>query len=278
MNDGAVYAECASYRWTRPTTDPDRPTVVALHGLGGTAEQPLAYVPDDAPLSVLAPDLRGHGRTPYIGAPEGFTFAALAADVMALLDRLDVGGPLLLVGVSMGAGIAIHLAHDAPDRVIGVLAIRPAWCHQPSPSNLSAYPLIASLLRRLGPVAGLSAFLDTTTYRRMLDASPAAARSMRDQFTNPHAVERAARLDRMPRSVPYAGAADLAAIAVPTIVLGARRDPVHPLAMAHQWAATLPVAECRELVARDIDPVAQSQQIRRATIDFVRPYCPGWPS
>jgi pimeloyl-ACP methyl ester carboxylesterase len=275
MNDSTDYAECANYRWTRPTTDPDEPTVVLLHGLGGTAEQPLEYLPDDLPLSVFAPDLRGHGRTPYIGPSEGFTFDALAADVIALLDRLDIGGPLLLVGVSMGAGVAIHLARDVPDRVVGVLAIRPAWCHEPSPPNLSAYPLIASFLRRLGPVAGLSAFLETTTYRRVLDASPAAARSMRDQFTNPYAVDRAARLDRMPRSVPYAGPAELAAIAAPTTVLGARCDPVHPLAMAHHWAATLPVAECRELVARDVDPVTQARQIRQATSDFVGPYCLG---
>jgi pimeloyl-ACP methyl ester carboxylesterase len=139
-------------------------------------------------------------------------------------------------------------------------------------------PLIASLLRRHGPDAGLSAFTATSTYRHLVDASPAAARSLRDQFANPHAVDRAARLVRMPRSVPYARPADLAAIATPAIVLGARRDPVHPLAMAHEWAARLAAADYRELVSRDIDPIGQARQIRAATVDFLRPYNQGHSS
>jgi pimeloyl-ACP methyl ester carboxylesterase len=278
MSDGidgvtsADYVERADYRWLRPTNDRQYPTVVLLHGLGGRAEQPLAYVPDDLELPVLAPDLRGHGRTRYVGPSDGFTFTTMAEDVTALLDRLDIGGPLLLVGVSMGAAIAIRIACDAPDRVIGILAIRPAWCHEASPPNLSAYPLIAALLRRDGPAMGLSAFTATSTYREILDSSPVAARSARDQFTNPYAVERAARLERMPRSVPYGGPSDLAAVRAPTVVLGAAGDPVHPLAMAHEWAANLPVAEYGELVARDVDPTGQARQIRYATAEFLRPH------
>jgi pimeloyl-ACP methyl ester carboxylesterase len=273
--DSNEFVKHAHYRWARSTTDRAQPTVVLLHGLGGTGEQPLAYVPDDATLPMVTPDLRGHGRTSLTGPSTGFTFATMASDVLALVDRLDIRGPLLLVGVSMGAGIAVRVAHDAPERVIGILAVRPAWCHEPAPPNLAAYPLIASLLRRHGSDAGLSAFTATSTYRHMVDASPAAARSLRDQFTSPHSVDRAARLDRMPRSVPYARPADLAAITAPTIVLGARRDPVHPLAMAHEWAARLAAADYRELVARDIDPIGQARAIRDATADFLRPFSQG---
>jgi pimeloyl-ACP methyl ester carboxylesterase len=271
----ADYVERADYRWMRPTSDRRCPTVVLLHGLGGRAQQPLAYVPDELELPVLAPDLRGHGRTRYIGPPDGFTFTTMADDVAALLDRLDIGGPLLLIGVSMGAGIAIRIAHDAPDRVLGILAIRPAWCHEASPPNLSAYPLIAALLRRDGPAMGLSAFAETSTYREILDSSPAAARSARDQFTSPYAVERAARLERMPRSVPYDHPSDLAVVTAATVVLGAAGDPVHPLAMAQEWAANLPAAEYGELVARDVDAIGQARQIRSATADFLRPHRQG---
>jgi pimeloyl-ACP methyl ester carboxylesterase len=278
MSDGtdhvasADYVQHADYRWLRPTSDRRCPTVVLLHGLGGRAEQPLAYVPDELELPVVAPDLRGHGRTRYVGPPDGFTFTTMADDVTALLDRFDIGGPLLLVGVSMGAGVAIRIAHDAPDRVLGVLAIRPAWCHEASPPNLSAYPLIAALLRRDGPAMGLSAFAGTSTYREILDSSPAAARSALDQFTSPYAVERAARLEWMPRSVPYDNPSDLAAVTAPTVVLGAAGDPVHPLGMAQEWAANLPFGEYGELAARDVDPSGQARQIRNATADFLRPH------
>jgi pimeloyl-ACP methyl ester carboxylesterase len=80
--------------------------VVLLHGLGGDRNQPLGLTTDrlaGTGVSVLAPDARAHGQTDVIGGPDDFTTAALAADVLALVDTLGLGDKQLIpVGISMG--------------------------------------------------------------------------------------------------------------------------------------------------------------------------------
>lgn len=63
---------------------------------------------------VVAFDTRGHGDSP--GAVGPLTMSDLAADVLALADRLDLDR-FHYVGVSLGGGIGQQLAIDAPDRV-----------------------------------------------------------------------------------------------------------------------------------------------------------------
>ncbi|TYB43370.1 alpha/beta hydrolase [Actinomadura chibensis] len=97
--------------------------VVLLHGVTGhgarwrrTAEGHLAD------RRVIAPDLRGHGRSPY---EPPWTVDRHVADVLAMLDvegveRADV------VGHSFGGMIALHLARTAPERVRRLVLLDPA--------------------------------------------------------------------------------------------------------------------------------------------------------
>jgi 3-oxoadipate enol-lactonase len=63
---------------------------------------------------VLRYDLRGHGASP---APPGpYSLSALGADLLALLDRLEIDHASLC-GVSIGGMISIWVAANAPDRV-----------------------------------------------------------------------------------------------------------------------------------------------------------------
>ncbi|MGC5010057.1 alpha/beta fold hydrolase [Streptosporangium sp. DT93] len=64
---------------------------------------------------VVAPDARGHGRSANATEPYRPT-----DDLAALLRRLDTG-PAILVGVSMGAGIAVDTALEHPELVDAVV-------------------------------------------------------------------------------------------------------------------------------------------------------------
>ncbi|MER5437928.1 alpha/beta hydrolase [Streptomyces sp. NPDC002790] len=64
---------------------------------------------------VIAPDARGHGRSPNAAGPFRHT-----DDLAALLRQLGVG-PAVLVGISMGASIAIDTALEHPALVGGVV-------------------------------------------------------------------------------------------------------------------------------------------------------------
>jgi pimeloyl-ACP methyl ester carboxylesterase len=89
--------------------------VVAIHGLTAnhTCWGPLA---EDLPAGhrLIAYDLRGRGDSDKPAA--GYSLAHHDADLLALLDRLGLGRPVI-AGHSLGAAIAVRFAAHHPDRV-----------------------------------------------------------------------------------------------------------------------------------------------------------------
>lgn len=92
------------------------PVVVLLHGLAGHAgEWELTAEALAGDVRIIAFDQRGHGRStrrPEDTAPEAFV-----TDVVAVINQLAGGGPVALVGQSMGAHIAMLVAAHHPDLV-----------------------------------------------------------------------------------------------------------------------------------------------------------------
>lgn len=100
----------------------DAAEVVLIHGLG--ANLAFWYWGVGRPLGQLFPltayDLRGHGRSEITAA--GYTTAAMAADLLALLDHLGVERAHL-VGHSFGGAVALHAAVLAPERVASLTLV-----------------------------------------------------------------------------------------------------------------------------------------------------------
>jgi len=92
----------------------DSPPLVLLHALG---ENGADWTPVDAELAryfqVYAPDLRGHGDSDW---PGRYSFALMAQDVASFLDQLGLAD-VVLIGHSMGGGVAYQVAMTQPDRV-----------------------------------------------------------------------------------------------------------------------------------------------------------------
>jgi pimeloyl-ACP methyl ester carboxylesterase len=98
----------------------DGPPLVLLHGGAGTIDDLAALRARlVAERRVISPEQRGHGRTPF---SEPFTYAVMAADTVALLERV-ANEPADLVGWSDGAVIALFVARDRPELVRRVVAI-----------------------------------------------------------------------------------------------------------------------------------------------------------
>jgi esterase len=89
--------------------------LVVLHGLLGSSRnwQSAGVALAERGHRVLAPDLRNHGSSPW---GDDCSYSALAADVVAMLERLALG-PVHLVGHSMGGKAAMRLVMDRPDLV-----------------------------------------------------------------------------------------------------------------------------------------------------------------
>ncbi|HTX07383.1 MAG TPA: alpha/beta hydrolase [Solirubrobacteraceae bacterium] len=99
------------------------PPVVLLPGMTAAAATYAFFAKALAPgHRVFVPDVRGRGLSDH---PEsGFTLDDYAADLLGILDRLDVASPIL-VGHSMGARIAAAFDVAFPNRVAGLVLIDP---------------------------------------------------------------------------------------------------------------------------------------------------------
>ncbi|MGN9837810.1 alpha/beta fold hydrolase [Nonomuraea sp. H19] len=129
----------------------DAPVLLLVHGWGGDAR---AWAPVTAALPprfrVIAPDLRGHGHSS--GPPAGYRPAELAADLVALMDRLGVE-TAVPVGHSMGAQIVTALAVGHPGRVRSLVVVDPAYGADAEEERLFAGRLAA--LRADGAAAAV---------------------------------------------------------------------------------------------------------------------------
>ena len=97
---------------------PERPPLVLLHGWMDVGAS-FQFLVDAlrTPRLVWAPDWRGFGLT---GSPPGddtYWYADYLADLDALLDALHPGGPVDLLGHSMGGNVAMLYAGVRPARV-----------------------------------------------------------------------------------------------------------------------------------------------------------------
>lgn len=86
-------------------------TVVALHGIQGTraAWLPLARALADDATFVL-PNLQGRGAAPRPADADGYTLAAYAGSVRAVVERHVADRPFVLAGWSMGVSVALQYA------------------------------------------------------------------------------------------------------------------------------------------------------------------------
>lgn len=116
----------------------DGPVVVCVHGLGGSLVNWLALAPRlTNRCRVYALDLAGHGLTEAAGR---------GTDVHSnrrLLDRFVreiVGGPVILIGNSMGGLITLLEADKAQDLISGMVLLDPAL---PRPGLERPDPMVA---------------------------------------------------------------------------------------------------------------------------------------
>lgn len=132
------HPECSGH-----TDDP----VLAIHGISGThvSWNTLARVsggPGRGPARIIAPDLRGRGRSSDLPGPYGM--AAHAHDLAAVLDHLEIDR-VRVVGHSMGAFAALVFAHLYPRRVRDGLLID-GGLPLPPPPGASSEEMTAAIL------------------------------------------------------------------------------------------------------------------------------------
>jgi len=110
--------ELAAKQWG----DPEKPAIIALHGWLDNAATYDRLAPCLSQYRVIALDFAGHGYSGY--RPSGLRYHILdnVDDVIGLADALDLDR-FLLMGHSMGAGVATYVAGAFPERVSKLVLI-----------------------------------------------------------------------------------------------------------------------------------------------------------
>lgn len=126
--------------------EPAHADLLAIHGVTAS-HRAWPFVVERLPgVRVIAPDLRGRGRSNEVAGPAGM--AAHAHDLAAVLDAVDVRRTVV-VGHSMGAFVAVVFAHLYADRVSRLVLVD-GGLPLDVPAGLDADELVS---RILGPTA-----------------------------------------------------------------------------------------------------------------------------
>jgi lipase len=156
-------------------TGGDGPAVIAAHGITGSHVSWATVARALSGFRILAPDLRGRGRSRDLPGPWGMR--QHAEDLERVLDAAGVDRAIAL-GHSMGGFVAVALADRAPDRVRSVVLVDGGLPLE-RPAGISDEDLPAAVLGPAAQRLGMT-FPDRATYHAFWDAHPAFAGSWTD--------------------------------------------------------------------------------------------------
>jgi abhydrolase domain-containing protein 6 len=240
--------QAGGHRWVyaeRKATRADAPTLVMLHGFTGSKENwyPLAHQLDGE-YRLIIPDLPGWGaseRKP--DADYGFT--AQSERLSAFLSTLvrEPGSQLVLLGHSMGGGIAALTAADHPQQV-DRLGLFDAAGVRFRDNRFGREVLAGQNPFAVYDEASLQRYLDTVFYDQSAKPSipwPASAAMIgwrkRQAAFEQRVLDRIGRSDE--RFLPGERATS---IRQPTLLLWCRQDEVIDSSAAGLYAARIPQA------------------------------------
>jgi pimeloyl-ACP methyl ester carboxylesterase len=213
----------------------DRP-VVLLHGLLLSQRMHLPLAKDLAERGnrVITLDLLGHGASDRPRDMWRYSMSFFGDQVVALLDELDLDEAVVL-GTSLGANATLEVASAAPGRLRGMVIEMPVLDNALLASALAFTPLLVSLTfgepvmrlvqraARAIPERRVPWFANVALDTVRQDPGPSAAVLQGLFFGRiaPHRTERRT-------------------FEAPALVIGHRRDPVHPFSDAGMLADELP--------------------------------------
>jgi pimeloyl-ACP methyl ester carboxylesterase len=255
----AVTASGTRGRTARSSKALQRPLIL-IHGLllSQTMDQRLAEDLAARGNRVITVDLLGHGKSDRPRDMWLYSMQAFGAQLIALMDHLAIEEAVLM-GTSLGANAALEVVAAAPQRLRGMVIEMPVLDNALLSSALAFTPILVALTfgepvmklvqrgagavpRRLLPHYG-NVLLDLVRQ----DPGPGAAVLQGLFFGRiaPHRSQRRAFQTR-------------------TLVIGHRRDPVHPFSDAGMLAEELPnsrLIEANSLVELRLKPARLTNEI-----------------
>ena len=215
-------------------------------------------------MRIISMDCRGHGKSTL---PDDYipSFNTYTDDLVRLMDHLGIERAVF-GGISMGSGITLNMTLRYPERVKGLILVRPAWLDQGRPANLEILLDVAKLINEPD---GQAKFEQTEAFQDIQSALPSAAASVLGQFSSNQGTARTRILINMFEDAPINNLADLAKIEQPSLVIANDDDPLHPFDFATVIDADLPNSEIHKVVSRYVDDEKHRLQVRELVTSFL---------
>lgn len=201
----------------------DGPTVVMVHGLGGSSNsfQPVVGYLDG--YRVVRVDLPGAGRSRPRPGQSGI--AGMCSAVLDAMRGLNIR-KAHMVGHSMGTLVCQHFAVAEPDMVESLTLYGPIL--QPPVQARAGLRERANAARRDGMAPIADAVSRGTLSDQTLRQNPLAAAFVRESLMRQDPAGYALHCEALAAAAP----ADHTRIKAPTVLIAGRQDPVAPVMMA----------------------------------------------
>ena len=215
------------------------PVVVLLHGFPVSRamwDEQLAGI--GSVYRVIAPDLRGFGESPV---PEGvYTMDAMADDVVELLETLEIAGPVVVGGLSMGGYVALSLAVRYPTRVRALMLMDTRAGADTAEAAEGREATARAVLAADSAAAVAASMLPRVFSKTTLEQRPERVEPIKAIMEQTAPIGVAGALRGMACRPDRRG--DLAKIAVPTLIIVGEEDVITPPAEAEAMAEAIPNA------------------------------------
>jgi pimeloyl-ACP methyl ester carboxylesterase len=234
--------------------------VILVHGLLLSQEmhRPLAEDLAARGNRAITVDLLGHGESDRPRDMWRYSMSIFAEQLLALMDHLELEQAVVM-GTSLGANAALEMAAKAPERLRGMVIEMPVLDNALPAAAVTFTPILLALTFGEGIM------------KLLANATSAVPRQLLPHYGN-------VILDLV-RQEPGPGGALLQGLffgriaphrserrtfKTPTLVIGHRRDPVHPFSDAGQLAEELPNArllQAESLVELRLNPERLTEEI-----------------
>jgi pimeloyl-ACP methyl ester carboxylesterase len=211
---------------------------VLIHGLllSQKMHSPLARALAQRGNRVITMDLLGHGRSERPRDMNAYSMSLFAQQVVALLDHLEID-EAVIAGTSLGANVALEVAAMAPARVRGLVVEMAVLDNALLACAIAFTPLMVALtfgepvMRLVQQVA-----------RRVPTAEGPWLADVALDTVRQHPGPSAAVLQGLFFGRVAPPKAERRLLQAPALVIGHKRDPVHPFSDSGALADELPNA------------------------------------
>ncbi len=219
---------------------------------------------------VIAPDLRGFGKSTLIegDADTGVGMESYTADIVGLLDAIEVREPVALAGFSMGGYVAWQFALRYPDRLRGLALCDTRAVADTEEARAGRIKMAEAALAAgdASPALGMIAKLLSAATQERRPEIVAQVRAMIQRQSH-EAIAAAQRGMAVREDVT----SRLAAIKIPCLCLVGAEDAISPPKEMRQIADSLPHAKFLEIPnAGHMTTVENPGAVTSALGDFFR--------